>query len=242
MKVFFAGVESLYEKNLNLVKDGYNLISYYSINKKVPEIIHNSRALLLDSGAYTFMRNNNNIEWENYIDNYGNFINEYSVEHFFELDIDSIVGYDKVLYLRNRLERKTNRKVIPVWHKSRGIKDFLNICNCYDYVAIGGIASGEINKAKYELFPRLINYAHSCNVKIHCLGFTDTKKLHSYHFDSVDSTSWGWGRYGYRFIFTGSDMRMLKKPEGKRCSMIQELQANNIKEWIKFQQYAEVNL
>lgn len=53
MKVFFAGVESLYEKNLNLVKDGYNLISYYSINKKVPEIIHNSRALLLDSGAYT---------------------------------------------------------------------------------------------------------------------------------------------------------------------------------------------
>ena len=57
MKVFLAGVESVYEDNKPLLKDGYNLISFYTINSKSLNIIRNSKMFLLDSGAYTFMSN-----------------------------------------------------------------------------------------------------------------------------------------------------------------------------------------
>lgn len=243
MKVFLAGVESVYEDNKPLLKDGYNLISFYTINSKSLNIIRNSKIFLLDSGAYTFMSNSKKkIIWEEYVERYAQFINDNGIEFFFELDIDSVTGYKKVKEYRKKLESITGKRCIPVWHKTRGIDEYKKMCSEYDYVAIGGIVSGEIKKAQFAAFPALIDYAHRNKTQIHGLGFTDTKKLSTYHFDSVDSTSWGWGRFGYIFQFTGKDMKMNPKPDGKRCDKQAMLQAINIKEWIKFQQYAERKL
>lgn len=243
MKVFLAGVESLYEENKPLVVGGYNLISFYTINKKSSDIVKNSKMFLLDSGAYTFMSNSKKgINWEEYVERYATFIKENDIKYYFELDIDSVVGYQKVLEYRKKLEGITGRRCVPVWHKTRGLQEYKRMCAEYDYVAIGGIVSGEIKKAHYGAFPMLIDYAHGNGAKVHGLGFTDTKKLSTYHFDSVDSTSWGWGRFGYIFHFTGKDMKMNPKPKGKRCTKQAELQAVNIKEWIKFQKYAETHL
>ena len=243
MKVFLAGVESVYEDNKPLLQSGYNLISFYTINKKSLDIINGSKMFLLDSGAYTFMPNNKKgVKWDEYVEKYAQFIKDNDIEYLFELDIDSVVGYKKVKEYRRKLEIITGKNCIPVWHKTRGVEEYKKMCMEYDYVAIGGIVSGEIKKAQFTAFPALINYAHKNKTLVHGLGFTDTKKLSKYHFDSVDSTSWGWGRFGYIFQFTGKDMKMNPKPKGKRCAKQAELQAINIKEWIKFQRYAERKL
>ena len=56
------------------------------------------------------------------------FINTYKIDKFFELDIDSVVGYEEVLKLRKKLEHLTEKQCIPVWHTSRGKEDFLKTC------------------------------------------------------------------------------------------------------------------
>ena len=64
---------------------------------------------LLDSGAFTMFSDKKKAQglvWEEYVDKYADFIVRNNVEHFFELDIDKLVGYDKVLQLRNRLEKR----------------------------------------------------------------------------------------------------------------------------------------
>ena len=61
---------------------------------------------LLDSGAFTFMNNSKSVDFDLYLDKYIDFIIEKNIKYFFELDIDSIVGYKKVLQLRERLERR----------------------------------------------------------------------------------------------------------------------------------------
>lgn len=76
MKVFLAGVESLYPENLKIIENGYNLISFFTMNKQGVEIIKKSRMFLLDSGAYTFLVNSKKtVCWEDYIEKYANFIN-----------------------------------------------------------------------------------------------------------------------------------------------------------------------
>ncbi len=59
---------------------------------------------------------------------------------FFELDIDRIVGLEKVEEFRRRIESKTGKQSIPVWHSNRGWQYFVNMCKEYNYVSIGGIA------------------------------------------------------------------------------------------------------
>lgn len=244
MKVFLAGVESIYSQNLPIIENGFNLISFYTMNKQGVEIIKKSRIFLLDSGAYTFLANSGKtVCWEEYIESYANFIDENSIENYFELDIDSVVGYEKVLEYRNILEKKTGKRCIPVWHKSRGIEEFRKMCSEYDYVAIGGIVTREIPQDKYRFLPALIREAHQRGARVHGLGFTSTKELKRVHFDTVDSTNWSYGRFGHHWVFTDKkDIVMYKRQEGKRCEDIKALQAHNLLEWKKFQKYAEGHL
>ena len=48
--------------------------------------------------------------------------------------------------MRKRLEAETKKKCIPVWHRSRGKENFIELCKQYDYVAIGGELSSEIEQ------------------------------------------------------------------------------------------------
>lgn len=244
MKIYLAAVSALYKENADLLEDKkVNILeSFISMNPDTVKLI-NGRDFLLDSGAFSFMnsKKTGNINWEEYVDKYINFINKNNIEHFFELDIDSIVGYRKVLQLRGILEEGTGKKCIPVWHKNRGIDEFKKMCNDYDYVSIGGIITKEIKQNEYPSLIPLIKYAHKNNCKIHGLGFTSTRLLTEYHFDSVDSTNWLYGRYGHYYIKEGGYMHLYRRPRNKRCIQ-QKLQRHNLLEWIKFQKYAEVNL
>lgn len=231
-------------------KGAYILQSYYYADEFTEKyIIPNVKGFLLDSGAFTFAQNKKaNIVWEEYIEKYADFITRNKINDFFELDIDNITGYEKVIEYRKMLERLTGKQPIPVWHISRGKEEFIKHCEEYSYVALGGyVAAIKANdprqKAYVRAYPWFIKTAHEHNAKIHGLGFTSLEGLKKYHFDSVDSTAWTTGnRYGYIYRFDGQTMKKIDTPKGKRLADASKVALINYTEWLKFQRYAETYL
>lgn len=248
MKVFLADSGSLrvsYCEDPTLKYRPFILQSFYYADEETERLLPYFGDFLLDSGAFTFMENTHKgtVDWDEYIERYAAFIRRNKIDKFFELDIDSVVGYERVLELRAKLERLVRHPSIPVWHLSRGIKEFYRMCDDYDYVAIGGIVSKEIPATKYGFFPAMIREAHSRGAKIHGLGFTKVSELKKCHFDSVDSTAWTTGnRFGFVYQFKNGEMIKHDVPKGKRLADPRTVAVINFTEWIKFQRYAERNL
>ena len=222
----------------------YILESFYYADADTERLLPYFGDFLLDSGAFTFMQNaKTHVQWEPYIERYADFIKRNNITKFFELDIDSVVGYDKVKEYRKRLELLTGKQSIPVWHKTRGIKEYERLCKEYPYVGIGGYVVKELSPQEYKAFPAMIEMAHKNGAKVHCLGFTRLSDLPKYHFDSVDSTAWTTGnRFGYVYRFNGKTMVKHDAPEGKRLADPRKIALINYTEWIKFQKYAEKKL
>lgn len=229
--------------SLGIFGKPYILESFFYTDKDTEKLLPHFGDFLLDSGAFTFMQGTSgSINWEEYVERYADFIKRNRIEKFFELDIDSVVGYEKVKTLRTKLEKLTDKRPIPVWHKSRGIEEYRKLCDEYPYVALGGIVSGEFAKADYRFFPALITEAHKRGAKVHGLGFTNLSLLPSCHFDSVDSTAWTTGnRFGFVYKFDGKTMRKIEAGSGRRLKDPRLVAVNNFTEWIKYQRYAEIH-
>lgn len=77
-----------------------------------------------------------------------------------------------MLKLRDRLEARTGRQSIPVWHINRRKEGFLRDLD-HDYVAVGGLVNchGKGRKVLKPLFPWLIDTAHEHGSAIHGLGY-----------------------------------------------------------------------
>ena len=249
MTVFLAGKfpfnEEMWSDKVKAL--GVSILeSFYYITPWQERMIPHFKSFILDSGAFTLFTDKskgNGIRWEEYVDRYADFVRKNNVSLFFELDIDSLVGYRKVLELRDRLERRAGRQCIPVWHRSRGKAEFLKSCESHKYVAIGGIVSKEIKPNEYGVFPWFIRQAHEKGAKIHGLGFTSLAGLPKYHFDSVDSTAWLSGnRFGSLYRFNGRTIESVKIAAGKKMSDTKKMALHNFTEWAKFQKYAEVHL
>jgi len=199
------------------------------------------RSFLLDSGAFTYMSNaKKDLNVEKYLAGYIAYIKATNTDLFFELDIDCKIGYEKVMDIRSTLEKQTGKKCIPVWHKSRGIDDFKQMCHDYEYASIGGIASGEISRQKLkQILPFLIKHATKEGCRIHGLGVgSPNGTLLDYY--SIDSSSWNAGiRYGtILHRFNGHAIDQIK-PETDRKGSRSEIALYNLREWIKFANYME---
>lgn len=252
VKVFLAGCQGRrFIHDILIEKEGekyrpYILESfYYCTDPDAERLIPYYGDFLLDSGAFTFMQGTKSadIDWNEYIEKYADFINRNRVEKFFELDVDSVTGYEKVLTFRKRLESLTGKQCIPVWHSTRGIEEFRRMCDEYPYVALGGIVGKEWKQSAEGAIPSFISEAHKRGAKIHGLGFTKLQKLEEYHFDSVDSTTWTTGnRFGCIYYFDGRTIQKKEAPKGYRLSDSRLAAVNNYVEWMKFQRYADRNL
>jgi hypothetical protein len=174
----------------------YGFVSFYYIkdNAQFEMIMSKCQHVLIDSGAFSFQRGQKG-NLDDYLRSYARFAKRYTnhpkVEGFFELDIDSVVGYEKTLDMRRKLEMVSN-KIIPVWHPNRGIKNFYEMCEEYrgKRVAITGFGGDEIYDDQFNGF---INVAHKAGCHIHILGMTRYGLLTSLNLhreDSADSTSW----------------------------------------------------
>jgi hypothetical protein len=183
----------------------YNLLSYYYI-QKTKELSHidyvkeHSELILIDSGAHTFQFGTK-VDFDAFCRNYADFIKKFDnnkVLGYFELDIENIVGMDKVLEYRKILEDVTD-KIIPVWHKGRGINNYEEMLEQYrgKVIAIGGFKGTDIRDDQYLMF---LKKAKRYNCKVHCLGMTRSKVLDKVPFDFTDSASWlNWSIYGTIF-------------------------------------------
>ncbi len=191
IKLFLASpsIVMKYEQDmLEYYKQANILESFFYVQKDI-DIQKICKNFLLDSGAYSFLNSGKIVDWDEYIEEYIAYINKYDIQYFFELDIDKIVGYEKVLGFRKKIENGTNKKSIPVWHRSRGIEIFIQDCKNYDYIAIGGLAIRTIKSHEYDIIlSKLISIANLYNCKVHLLGrINEVKKYNAY---SGDSTTW----------------------------------------------------
>ena len=257
MKIYMAG-NTIFPKyiaptllggdfgNDSLIKEHrpFILESFYYCDADTERLLPLFGDFMLDSGAFTFMQDNSShLNWDEYIERYAAFIKRNDIQKFFELDIDSVVGYEQVKKYRKKLEKMTGKQCIPVWHKSRGTAEWKKMCDEYPYVAIGGIVSKEIKPEQYKAFPLMITEAHRRKAKVHGLGFTNLTLLEKIHFDSVDSTSWTTGnRFGFIYRFDGRTMKKTDCPAGKRLGDPRKIALINYTEWLKFQKYAETHL
>ena len=202
MKVFLSSIENGKSNNKESyefflekgLKFKWNLMSYYYIRSKkydlAVDIRNNSEEILIDSGAHSFQKGKK-VDWLKFTQEYAEFIKKFDTSNvlgYFEMDVDNIIGYEKVLELRKILENVSN-KIIPVWHKNRGIEEYKKMCKDYagKVIAITGFKNEDIKDEQYLMF---LKYAKKYNCKVHCLGMTRKKVLDKVPFDYVDSSSW----------------------------------------------------
>lgn len=118
MKIYFAGAENHFEiiQKINEIKKMNILCSFIYTSEKMTDYFSQFNDVLIDSGAFTFMNQskNSNVDFFDYANKYADFIKKKKIKRYFELDIDSIVGYEKVKEIRKLLEDKTGVKPIPV--------------------------------------------------------------------------------------------------------------------------------
>lgn len=245
MKIFLSALENgstCYNSKKSLaqfllennIRFRYNLMSYFYIKNKMElaELIrNNSEEILIDSGAHSFQKGKK-VDWVEYTKQYAEFIKRFdrpNVVGYFEMDVDNIIGYDKVLELRKILESVSD-KIIPVWHKNRGIAEFKKMCQDYSgkVIAITGFKNEDIKDEQYLMF---LKYAKKYNCKVHCLGMTRKKVLDKVPFDYVDSSSWKQsGIYG-RIDGKGKVTKKFSKEKREIVFM------ENYKTGIKMQEY-----
>lgn len=196
MKIFLSSMESKDRTKRILEKFGklkYNLISFYYAKNDIETaklLRDNSELIMVDSGAHSFQFGKK-VDWVEYTKKYAEFIKNFdrpNVVGYFEMDVDNVLGYEKVLELRKILEEVSD-KIIPVWHPNRTIQDFKEMCQKYagKVVSITGFANKEVRDDQYIMF---LKYAKKYNCKMHCLGMTRRKILDKVPFDYVDSSTW----------------------------------------------------
>lgn len=197
---------------------------------------------LLDSGAFSFMSGKECSKETliEYCDSYIDFINRNDVKQFFEIDVDTIFGIDFVEQLRKRIESRTGKSCIPVWHKGRGIDYWKRMVDEYNYIAIGGLVF-HVKQSEWGMIKKLVDYAYFKHVKVHGLGFTKTNILDQFRWYSVDSTSWKMSALRGQNIQTFNDGQMLQRKlntNGKK-SNLSKLALHNGLEWCKYQRYMD---
>ena len=249
MIIYLAGTEQcqshIMTQMLSAGQKTNFLASFYSVRPGVTKNIPFFDRFMLDSGAFSFIQNNKRADWNEYVRRYIEYIKRTNTKLFFELDIDGLIGYDRVKEIRRRIECEVGIQPIPVWHKRLGVAEFLRMCDEYKYVAIGGIVSREIKKDEYKYFPWFITEAHKRGAKIHGLGFTNLVGLTKYHFDSVDSSAWTGGtRFGLIYKFNGKTLerKYVYELYSNRRFKDERIRVHNFIEWSKFASWAEVHL
>lgn len=239
MKIYLAG--DVYGEKVFSVNDfKFNRLDsfmYIKNDQRRKDWIKKYDDYLLDSGAFTFIMSKKkvSIDIDYYTDEYIDFIKQYNIEKFFEMDVDSVYGYEKVKQLRSKIEAKTNRQSIPVFHCNRGFADWVSMCKDYKYISIG-IAGKDVAWGDSNTFLKFVMSAKEHNTKVHGLGITGMKSLKQVPFYSVDSSSWTAGnRYKTIFQFDGREVKAINTDlTNKRIHNHLKLATHNFLEWVKF--------
>lgn len=248
MRLYIAGIESYClpdTKNCLIIpKNSYILTSFYYCTDKSIQYVLNTvgnNRILLDSGGYTFRKYGiEGEDIEHFTNRYIDFINKYDIKYFFEMDVDeTLEDLPYIKELRNRIETKTGKKCIPVWHLTRGIEEWYKMCDEYEYIAIGDV--GRLKKYAPQALKKMLRYSNSHGVKVHGLGYA-VDDAASLGFYSVDASSWNGYKYGNVFYYDKEKNKpIVYKPPFKKTRLkdtyTKEVLQNNLDAWLYYQQY-----
>lgn len=241
MKIFLSALES-HGVNIcnNLGQLKWNLMSFYYLKQSVFEkVLAHSELMLIDSGAHSFQKGKK-VDWVEYTKRYAAWIKENDcpkIIGYFEMDVDNAIGYERVLYLRSILEAASD-KIIPVWHKNRGIDEYKKMCQQYagKIVAITGFRNEDIKDEQYIMF---LKYAKRHGCKVHCLGMTRKDILDKVPFDYVDSSSWcqrgAYARIGTRRVDSDFARNNVKRIFIENYKLGMEMQKYYYKRWNRYE-------
>ena len=245
MRIFIAG-KDIYPWEIVKFYDFYRLDSYIDICKKRNFDPHKYKDFILDSGVFSFLngKNTENIDWEEYVSAYGNFVKKHNIQNYVEVDVDRFIGLDGVEKLRVQLEKIVGWQCLPVWHMNRSYDKWLEICRDYKYVCFGAFLTDNLDKSKFTYINKFLYDAKRYDCKVHGLGFTYFKFLEKLKFYSVDSSSWNAPlRFGgFYFQFTGKKLEKTRLGSQYRISNRREFAIHQFMEWVKYGKYAEKNL
>lgn len=237
MKIFLSAMES----PGNYICDAigslkYNLMSFYYLKQPTFEkVLKHSELMLIDSGAHSFQKGKK-VDWVAYTRKYAAWIQANDcpkILGYFEMDVDNAIGYDKVLQLRAILESVSD-KIIPVWHKNRGIPEYQKMCQQYagKIIAITGFRNEDITDTQYLMF---LKYAKKYGCKVHCLGMTRRDILDKVPFDYVDSSSWAqqgaFARVGGRKVNSSFATANTKRIFIENYKLAMDMQRRYEKKW-----------
>ena len=253
MIVYLAGFKTIEKTWTEPTKDIYLLSSFWEHKTGNFGDYLTQEKHILDSGAFSAINDKTgkykNFDWDAYVKKYIAFIKQTNQKLFFELDIDCVVGLNKVEYYRKQIEDAIGLPPIVCWHANRGADYWIKSCEDYPYVALGTTTASNAGKkirANPEVLNWFINHAHKNKAKIHGLGFTSAPMLKKLKFDSVDSTTWNVGGKFGKICQFSNDLTECRQDrpshlKNHRANTI-ELNLYNFKQWVKFQKYAEHNL
>lgn len=205
------------------------------------------RSFMLDSGGFTALVNPSvEIDWDKYVAEYIEYIVEHNIELFFELDIDVVIGRDKVRQIRERIERETQRQPIWILQAGRTLRDLEEALERYKYIAIPLAGKVFVTKTWRNMSAQLraiVDFAHERGAKVHALGYTPNriKRLLRLGFDSADSSTWLQAAV-HKIKIAFRNGRLVRKVLHIRPDERIEdygLKQHNLCEWKKFCDYIE---
>ena len=224
LSIFYSGVE--YESYLDIL---YNLgiknflMSYeYLKGKGIGQLKkYSDMHLFIDSGAYTYNTDPKFAEytleqWEEQIHEYLNWVRKHkdSIFAIADLDIQYLVGYDKVVEWRKKYFEpfmlETGVPVCFIYHEE-GQDIWEYMCKRYPYVGISLNIDRDVDETELK---NKFKVAEKYNTLIQGMASTRTGMLTQYPFYTVDSTTWNVGlKYGEISVWTGTKMIRAKKTE-----------------------------
>jgi hypothetical protein len=224
IKVHFAGAEQLLIwKSVHIGGANYALwtvlpfiaeqfgIKTYQVPKVKSFIPHDiegsSKHTIMDSGLFTIMFGNKNVEFtptfaERWVDAMAEFVNEKKVQSVVvECDCQRLLGVNKAWELRERLREKIQNRIINVFHLPDGQKGLDRMIEQGEYIAISVpefVHHSNNYKGKIVYLADYIKNKKP-EIDIHLLGCTKMDILKQCRFcTSSDSTSYQSAlRYGF---------------------------------------------
>lgn len=229
MKLYFAS-QPQWDQYILDVKHKYILLSYFHLLSKVKngtdfkeyfkKFTDAGMEIMIDSGAHTLQKNKGTPpDYQSFFDGYLKWLqaNIDYIDHYVELDIENVVGLEKVNSWSDTLTSTLKKPPIRVWHRWRGGVDVWEaMTEQYDYIGFSGFLINQGAGAELPLnqIPYYLKAASVNKCKVHGFGFTSPKLLTCFPFHSVDSTSWMAGqRYGVVSHFDGRFLRTHTKEQ-----------------------------
>lgn len=237
MKLYFAGSETGHFEDIAYDAGARNfLYSYFYLKDNATQLWELKEKnpdvnIFVDSGGYSARKKGVNIDVYSWM--------------FFLKKNKEILTVAVNLDVLDLEQSQANQKlleeefpVIPVYHFVEYMNDrqdiFIDMCEKYKYIALGGVAGEECNEKSLNNFFRFcFKIALEKKVKIHGLGITTERLLKEYPFYSCDSTSWlSGGIYGRLVRWDSQKFKMSTLHYGERKKMLNHnVDIKNIEEY-----------